>query len=71
MSANKLERSFGPAGWQWQDKYGQVFQIKDLTRDDLLQVVCACMDALEDAEAACVTQQEIFTAWRTGRKVDA
>ena len=71
MTTNKLARDFDPAGWQWQDKHGKVFQIEELTLDDLLQVACNCMQALEEAEEACAAQQEIFTAWRTGRKVGA
>lgn len=71
MITNKLAKEFDSAGWQWQDKAGQVFKLEDLSRDDLLQVACNCMQALEDAESACVAQQAIFSAWRTGRKVPA
>ena len=71
MGNNTLKKDFDPAGWQWQDKHGRVFQIEDLTRADLLQVACACMDAIEEAEAACMAQQAIFSSWRTGSKVDA
>lgn len=67
MIENKLERKFDPAGWQWLDKHGQVFQIEDLTRDDLLQVVCDCMTALEEAEEACATLQEVFDSWANWR----
>ena len=71
MTKNKLPKDYDPSGWQWQDRHGQILQIEDLTRDDLLQVACACMDALENAEAACLEQQAIFSAWRNGRKHDA
>jgi len=71
MRTNKLDKSFDTAGWQWMDKHGHILQIDDMTRDDLLQVACACMKALEDAEEAGMKQQEIFSEWRTGRKIDA
>lgn len=67
---NKLATTFNPAEWQWQDARRQIFKFEDMTRDDLLQAVCACMAALEQAEAANMEQQKIFSAWRNGRIVD-
>lgn len=47
MSRNKTngneaagERKFDPAGWQWQEG-GRIYQLEELSREDLLQVACA------------------------------
>ena len=65
MSQNKLENVFDPSEFQWQGKH-EVFNITDLTRDDLLQVVCACLSALEEAESLCFDQRDIFHDLRYG-----
>ena len=69
MSNNKLAKDFDTSGWQWQAKSGDVYQLDELTRADLMQVACACMAALEAAESASMMQQEIFDAWRNGGKI--
>ena len=66
MSDNKLPVEYDPAEWQWQDRQGQVFRLSELTRDDLLQVVCTCMDVIAQAEEAAAVQINIFDAWRRG-----
>lgn len=66
MATDRLTKHFDPAGWQWQDEHGQVFQLEDLSRADLLQVACACMEALEQAETNSAAQAELFKRWRVG-----
>ena len=67
MSSNKLKKYFDVRGWQFCDEFGVPWQIEDLTKADLQQALCHCMNALEDAEDLCVQQKRIFTNWREWR----
>ena len=64
---NKLKSKYDPSIYQYQDKYGKVFEINELSRDDLMQVVCECMEAIEKAEKICLKQLDVFDSWRRGR----
>lgn len=67
MSSNKLKKYFDVRGWQFCDEFGVPWQIEDLTKADLQQALCYCLNALEDAEDLCVQQKRIFTNWREWR----
>ncbi len=56
MSEDKLPQRHNPAEWQHQEG-GAVYRLDELSRNDLMQVACAAMAALESAEDACCAMQ--------------
>ena len=66
---NELEQRYDPSEWQWSED-GRAFSLDSLSRDDLLQVACSCMDALDRAEYLSRAQQQIFNGWRLGEEYE-
>lgn len=62
---DQLPRTFDPQGWQWEHQ-NRVYQLEDLSRNDLLQVACACMQALENADALSQQLAGVIQSWRKG-----
>lgn len=65
MTQSVLEKNFNPQGWQWQEN-GRVYQLEDLSREDLLQVACRCMAVLERLDEQHQAAAAIHSAWRYG-----
>lgn len=63
--ANVLKAKFDPSGWQWEEE-GKVHQLEDLSRDDLLQVACSCLEALEQVDAKQAELAQLMRDWRSG-----
>lgn len=63
---NKLEQTINPAGYQYQDRGGYIHQLEDLSRDDLLQIACGCINVIEALEEAADRQKTIIENWRIG-----
>lgn len=66
--SNKLKPKFNPAGWQWEQD-GVVYPLEDLSREDLLQVACECIQALEHIEDLQGQLGQMMASWRQGKVV--
>lgn len=60
-----LATKFDPKGWQWEEA-GKVYQLEDLSRADLLQVACSCIEMLEQVDGVNATLTQMMRDWRTG-----
>lgn len=64
-ASNKLEQRFAPHDWQWEE-HGKIYRLRDLSREDLMQVAAGCMTALEKVDEV---QQDLATVtknWHHG-----
>lgn len=58
-----LEKKFDPTGYQWMQN-GKVVKIDQLGREDLLQIACECMTALERMESLHLEMAQLSEQWR-------
>lgn len=63
---NILPRKFDPSTFQTEHE-GSVHLLSSLSRDDLMQVACECMQALELVEGVQVGLRTIMEEYRSGR----
>lgn len=61
-----LEKKFDPKGWQTCQK-GKVFKIEDLSRNDLLQLVCEGMQAVAMLESFVNKASDVVDDWHNGK----
>lgn len=62
---DRLEIRFNPEGWQW-EQHRQVFPLQDLSRNDLLQVACECIEVLERVDTLRYGLTALMENWRNG-----
>jgi hypothetical protein len=62
---NLLEKRFDPTKYQTEVK-GKRILLSELSRDDILQVACESMEALERLDEAVGAQAAILDNWRRG-----
>ena len=63
---NKLVPRYDASTYQYQDRAGLVFKLEELSKEDLMQVVCECIEAFDKAEDLCLKQLKVFDEWRRG-----
>lgn len=61
-----LEKRFDPTGWQT-EQFGKVYQIENLSRNDLIQLVCEGMQAVEMLDRILGKANDVMEDWRVGR----
>jgi len=65
---NKLVSRYDASQYQWQDKPGRIFKLEELTKEDLMQAVCECIETIDKAENICLDQLRVFDEWRNQNK---
>jgi len=63
---NQLPKKYDPSEWQYQDAQGKIYKISDLSREDLMQVACDGMDALEQIDSKTRDLAQTVEDWRSG-----
>lgn len=62
----QLPRKFNPTTFQWVHA-GKVIPLDTMSREDLMQVACECVVALERMESLQLAMAEVASDWRQGR----
>ncbi len=65
-TTSQLPKKFDPSTFQW-SLGGKVFPLETLSREDLLQVACEGMCALERLENLQLDMAQVMSDWRDGR----
>lgn len=67
---NRIEKKIDSTGYQtWIN--GQAVQVEDLSRDDLIQVVCESMNVLSTLESLQISAAGVMERWVWGRPKDS
>lgn len=66
---NMLAKKYNPEDWQWEDGNERVYAISELSREDLMQVACECMEALQQIEDLHVKTGDVLDSWQRGTLV--
>lgn len=59
-----VPKRYDPTEFQYQDKANNVFQLSELSREDLLQVACYGMAAMEQMDILIDKQRHLSDCWR-------
>lgn len=60
-----LKAQLNPHDYQWSEA-GKIYRLEDLSREDLLQVACNCIEALEQADDLRLQMGRLMSDWRQG-----
>jgi hypothetical protein len=60
---SKLEHTIDPSTYQYSVKR-KIFKLTDLSREDLLQVVCEHMDLMEELDSVSQALSHKIAVWR-------
>jgi hypothetical protein len=60
-----LKKKFDTKGFQWMQD-GKVMKIETLCREDLMQIACECMTALDRMEEHQLNMAELTRQWQRG-----
>ncbi|MEG1347753.1 MAG: hypothetical protein RSD49_06825 [Hafnia sp.] len=62
--AGAVEPRYNPTEYQYQDKFGHVYTLDTLSREDLLQIACGGMEAIERIDVLIDQQTHLINLWR-------
>jgi hypothetical protein len=58
------EQRFDPANYQYEDKFGHAYKLHELSREDLMQIACYGMEAMEQMDILIDKQNFLMNSWR-------
>jgi hypothetical protein len=64
---NKLHKKYDPDGFQIQTKEGKIYRVDELSREDLIQVACDGIEALEQLESVKDLMAGTLDSWKNDK----